>query len=113
VIECDHLSQRGTIHMTPAARSSDVTHPSTDCAQCCLTSVIEQDRRSQRATAGHNRYSNYSLWKATKSIKRPILHDPPLKNFDSEWLKDYQSNVNAFAEHLSSICIYSKQTCVR
>jgi hypothetical protein len=31
----------------------NITHPSTDRAQCCLSSVTGQDHRSQRATAGH------------------------------------------------------------
>jgi hypothetical protein len=47
------LLQRGTVS---CVFLQDVTHPGTDHAQCCLTSVIGQDRRSQRGIAGHNDY---------------------------------------------------------
>jgi hypothetical protein len=53
VIEGDHRLQLGTVSYDFL---QDVTHPSTDRAQCCLTSVTGQDRRSQRGTAGHKLY---------------------------------------------------------
>ena len=49
------------------------------------------------------RCTDYSLWKATKSIKRPILHAPPLKDTQGKWAKDNQSKADLFADYLASI----------
>jgi hypothetical protein len=54
MIERDYRSQRGLQLQRSGVFLQDITHPSTDRTQCCLTSVTGQDRRSQRGIAGHN-----------------------------------------------------------
>lgn len=47
--------------------------------------------------------TNYSLWKATKKIKRPIAQIPPIKQKDGSWARDNMSKAEAFADHLADI----------
>lgn len=44
--------------------------------------------------------TNYSLWKVTKKIKRPILPDPPIRTINGTWLKSDKQKAEAFAAHL-------------
>lgn len=46
---------------------------------------------------------NYSLWKATRRIKRPILHVPPLKNPQGTWTRRDDEKAELFAQHLATI----------
>lgn len=47
--------------------------------------------------------SDYSLWRAIKPLKRPIIQSPPLKDRDGTWIKDNESKAAAFALYLSNI----------
>ncbi|KAL1448307.1 hypothetical protein WDU94_003690 [Cyamophila willieti] len=47
--------------------------------------------------------TDYSLWKATKSLKRPILQAPPLQRSDGSWIRDNSAKATAFANHLADI----------
>ncbi|KAI5720084.1 hypothetical protein M8J77_001627 [Diaphorina citri] len=47
--------------------------------------------------------TDYSLWKTTKSLKRPILQSPPLKNTSGHWIRDNSSKASEFGEYLSNI----------
>lgn len=44
--------------------------------------------------------SEYSLWKATKRLKRPKLHNPPIKKANNTWARDNKDKAEAFADHL-------------
>ena len=44
--------------------------------------------------------TEYSLWKATKGLKRPKMHVPPIKNTDGTWAKSDQQKAALFANHL-------------
>ncbi|CAG9830537.1 unnamed protein product, partial [Diabrotica balteata] len=46
--------------------------------------------------------TEYSLWKATKRIKRPILHSPPMKLEDGSWARNNQQKAERFATHLEN-----------
>lgn len=43
---------------------------------------------------------DYSLWKATKYMKRPKQSIPPIKKSDGTWAREEQEKAEAFAEHL-------------
>ena len=47
--------------------------------QCCFKNYIN----GLNAEAD----SEYSLWKATSRFKRPIVHVPPIKNVQNQWVK--------------------------
>lgn len=47
--------------------------------------------------------TDYSLWKATKRLKRPVLHNPPIRNADGTWARNSTQKANRFAEHFESI----------
>lgn len=72
-----------------------------------LKRILEQDRNAEfqvyleslDATAA----TDYSLWKATKKIKRPITVSSPLRKPDSSWARSDQEKANTFAEHLTSV----------
>lgn len=44
--------------------------------------------------------SDYSLWKAAKSFKRPQLQFPPIKMNNGQWAKSNDEKVKIFSEHL-------------
>jgi hypothetical protein len=44
--------------------------------------------------------SQYSVWKATKYLKRPIAQVPPIKKTDGRWARNNLEEANTFAQHL-------------
>jgi hypothetical protein len=44
--------------------------------------------------------TDYSLWKATKRLKRPQQSIPPLKTSDDKWARSNEEKAMAFATHL-------------
>lgn len=46
--------------------------------------------------------TDYSLWKATKKIKQPQTHMPPIKMENGEWARTDKEKALTFAEHLQS-----------
>lgn len=46
--------------------------------------------------------ADYSLWKATKYLKRPIKHILPLKKADRTWAKSDANKAELLAEHLKN-----------
>lgn len=47
--------------------------------------------------------SDYSLWKATRRFKRPIVHVPPIRNAQNLWARKNSEKAELFAEHLASV----------
>jgi len=47
--------------------------------------------------------TDYSLWKATKKLKRPQQHIPPIKKNDGNWARNDAEKTIAFAEHLVNV----------
>ena len=45
---------------------------------------------------------DYSLWKATKYLKRPKNHVPPIREDDGTWTRDNIQKAKLFAEHLAN-----------
>ncbi|CAA9999210.1 unnamed protein product [Nesidiocoris tenuis] len=47
--------------------------------------------------------TDYSLWKATKHLKRPTVQAPPIKNpTNNEWFKTNQEKADIFSRHLAN-----------
>jgi hypothetical protein len=46
---------------------------------------------------------DYSLWKATKRFKRPVIHVPPLKNAQGGWARRDEEKAELFAQHLATV----------
>jgi hypothetical protein len=46
---------------------------------------------------------DHSIWKATKHIKRPIAHIPPIRRDDGTWSITDDEKATAFATHLSNV----------
>jgi hypothetical protein len=51
----------------------------------------------------NDKSTEYSLWRATKNLKRPILHVPPIKNTNRSWARNNEQKVKIFADHLENI----------
>lgn len=47
--------------------------------------------------------TEYSLWRATKSLKRPKIHIPPIKKDDGTWARSDKQKADLFAEYLEEI----------
>lgn len=52
-------------------------------------------------TAGSE--TEYSLWKATKRLKRPIIQAPPIRKEDGSWARDNKQKAEIFANHLEQV----------
>lgn len=50
-----------------------------------------------------DKYTDYSLWKAAKRLKRPQILDPPLKTHDGKWVGNPKAKADLFAEHLANV----------
>jgi hypothetical protein len=44
--------------------------------------------------------TEYSLWKATKYLKRPVAQVPPIKKSDGKWARSNLEKANIFAQQL-------------
>jgi len=47
--------------------------------------------------------TNYSLWKATKRLKRPQIQFPPVRKQDGRWARSDEEKAEVFAVHLSKV----------
>lgn len=47
--------------------------------------------------------SDYSLWKATRKLKRPVGVSPPIRKSDGTWARTDQEKAGTFSEHLSNV----------
>lgn len=47
--------------------------------------------------------TDYALWKATKYLKKTIIHTPPIKNSRGDWAKSEVDKAEVFREHLEDI----------
>jgi hypothetical protein len=52
-------------------------------------------------TDGNN--TDYSLWKATKKINRPVMQIPPIRKTDGKWARNNEQKAQQVAEHLEQI----------
>jgi hypothetical protein len=43
-----------------------------------------------------------SLWKATKTVKSPVMQIPPIKETDGKWARNNEQKAQRFAEHLNT-----------
>lgn len=50
-----------------------------------------------------NKNTNYSLWKAVRNIKRPVINDPPLRLHNCTWARNSSEKADAFASHLEKV----------
>jgi hypothetical protein len=46
---------------------------------------------------------DHSIWKATKHLKRPTIHIPPLRKEDGSWARTNLDKANAFADYLATV----------
>lgn len=69
-----------------------------------LTNTLENKNLQRLLTnLDPTKETNYSLWKVTKNMKRPITHIPPLGNASSGWARSDQEKATVFAEHLRKV----------
>ena len=57
--------------------------------------------------------TEYSLWKATRKLKRSITQVPPIRKSDGTWARDNKEKAEAFAEHLADIFKPNNKMCIR
>jgi exonuclease III len=53
--------------------------------------------------------TNYSLWKATRKLKRPQHHVPPIRKPNNTWARTEEQKAETFAEHLETVFSPHKQ----
>jgi hypothetical protein len=47
--------------------------------------------------------TDYSLWKATKRMRRPVVHIPPIREEDGCWARNDEQKTELFADCLEQI----------
>lgn len=66
--------------------------------------IKEETQEEFIKSLSNNRDTDYSLWRATKHLKRPTVQAPPIKDeTNSKWIKSHQEKADAFACHLAKI----------
>lgn len=74
-----------------------------------LKNMLSDDRNSKvnkfLSNLGPTKATDYSLWKATKVLKRPILHNPPIQLPDKTWARSDSEKANAFAHYLENVFV--------
>lgn len=68
-----------------------------------IKKVKEDSISSYLSTITPYESTNYSLWKATKKIKRPITQIPTIKRKDGSWARDSKAKAETFSDHLADI----------
>lgn len=72
-----------------------------------LKQTLAQDRnndfQSYLTGLDANASSNYTLWKATKKLKRPTTISPPLRTLDGSWARTDQEKAETFSQHLKNV----------
>ena len=54
--------------------------------------------------------TDYSLWKATKNLKRPVNSNPPIRLPSGDWARSDEEKALAFASHLKEVFSPHKDT---
>lgn len=88
-------------------------HPTDKTALNSLTSQLRQllsENRNQNVQAylrdlDASAATDYSLWKATSKLKRPMLTRPPIRKADSSWAIKDSDKAQAFADHLNNVFV--------
>lgn len=47
--------------------------------------------------------TNYSLWKATSKLKKPVTYSAPIRKTDGTWARSDKEKADVFADHLAEI----------
>lgn len=68
-----------------------------------IKKVKEESVRNHFKELTNDSSTDYSLWKATKTIKRPIMQIPPIRLLDGKWARSNKEKAQRFAEHLETI----------
>jgi hypothetical protein len=68
--------------------------------QRTILAIKQQSIASYLQDLTDNASIDYSLWKATKRLKRPIMGIPPLRKPDCAWAKDDKVKADEFVAHL-------------
>lgn len=76
-----------------------------------LSQQLKREIKKEKEKALHNylqkltdtKESNYSLWRATKKLKRPTTHSAPIKRDNGTWAKSDKEKADLFADHLAQI----------
>lgn len=69
-----------------------------------MEQIQEETQEDLLTSLTSHRDTEYSLWKATKHLKRPIIQAPPIKDTaNNKWIKTNQEKADAFARHLADI----------
>ena len=66
---------------------------------------LEEDRKTETyiQSLSNNKFSNYSLWRESKTIKPPVEGHSPLRKANGTWARSAEDKANLFAQHLSSV----------
>ncbi|KMQ83299.1 reverse transcriptase [Lasius niger] len=68
-----------------------------------IKSLKENNLKNYLSNLSAEKESNYSLWKATKKLKKTVDHNAPIKKADGTWAKSDKEKAEIFAEHLAEI----------
>lgn len=68
-----------------------------------LISEKEEGVQNHLQNLSPSKASDYSLWKATKKLKRPTAHQPPIRQGNGPWARSSDEKANLFKEHLKGV----------
>ena len=66
---------------------------------------LEEERKNNHYVESltNSKHTNYSLWKATKTIKPPVETEKPIRNCNGSWARNPEEKAIVFANHLKTV----------
>lgn len=86
-------------HPSDKNRLNKLTKDLTKLLYKIKSDTFQEYTRNLSSTA----QNDYSLWKSTKKLKRPIQPVPPLQKEDGTWARSSKEKAEMFANHLSKV----------
>lgn len=87
-------------------RSPNLKKQLTMITRCLQEQLRQKDQRDLQQfveSLAPTKSTNYSLWRAVKCLKRPVLSEPPIRLPNGNWARSDAEKGGAFAIHLKNV----------
>jgi hypothetical protein len=65
-----------------------------------IQEVKNESMNSYLRNLTNEKETDFSLWKATKRMRRPTVHIPPITKEDGSWARNDEQKAELFADYL-------------
>lgn len=90
-------------HQTRSPQDKNLLNNATQTLSRAISKFTNENLEKHLENLTYDSKTEYSLWKATKYLKRPITQASAIRTVDGNWAKSNQEKVQVFAKYLTSI----------